>query len=121
MSLIALWGEQVAMARAWRMTRACEASLRRPLACAWHIDGTALLEVPAALKKPAREVKYPDGSFVYQIKDDAKTAYGVLPHHSEGLVCNECPLPPPQPRRSVDEHDLCAELEGRVTDPDWFQ
>ena len=108
------------MARAWRMIRACEASLRRPLACAWHIDGIALLEAPAPLKKRAREAQYPEGSFMYQIKGDAKTAYSVLPLHQERLVCNECPVPAPQPRRSVDEHDLCAELEGRVTDPDWF-
>jgi hypothetical protein len=36
------------------------------------------------------------------------------------LVCSDRPLPAPQPRRSVGEHEHCAELEGRVTDPDWF-
>ena len=91
LSLIALWGEHVAMARAWRMIRACEASLRRPLVCAWHIDGITLLEVPAALKKRMREVKYPDRTFVYQIKEDEKTAYGVLPRHSERWSATSVP------------------------------
>ena len=49
LNLIALWGEHVAMARAWRIIRACEVTLRRPLSCAWHIDGIALVEVPGLL------------------------------------------------------------------------
>ena len=39
LNLIALWGEQVAMTRAWRIIRACEVIPRRPLIGAWHIDG----------------------------------------------------------------------------------
>ena len=120
LNLIALFGEQVAMCRLWRMIRAPEASIHRPLALAWHIDGVEVLSVPAQLKKRVREVKYPDGTVVYAIKQDAKTAYSVLPHHPERLVSHNRLLPPPQPRRSVDEHDLCAELQGRVTDSDWF-
>ena len=96
------------MCRAWRMIRASEAAIHRPLALAWHIDGVAVLSVPAQLKKRVREVKYADGTFVYAIKDDAKTTYNVLPHHPERLVSQNRDLPPPQPRRSVDEHDLCA-------------
>ena len=104
------------------MVRACEASLRRPLALAWHIDGVAVLSVPAQLKKRVREVKYPDGTFVYAIKQDKKTAYGVLPRHPEQAWSESKNrlLPPPQQRRCVDEHDLCAELGGLVTDADWF-
>ena len=66
LSLIALYGAQTAMARAWRMTRDAEAALRRPLACAWHIDGIVLVEVPAKLRKRAIAVKYPDGAYRYR-------------------------------------------------------
>jgi hypothetical protein len=121
LNLIALYGEQVAMCRAWRMIRACEASIHRPLALAWHIDGIALASVPATLKKRVREVKYPDGTFMYAIKNDHKTSYNVLPKHTERLLeTGNRIAPSPQPRRSVDEHDLEAELAGRVNDPDWF-
>jgi hypothetical protein len=119
LSLIALYGEQVAMCKLWRMVRASEASIGRPLAGAHHIDGIALVKVPAQLKKRVREVKYPDGTFQFAIKS---TPYRMLPRHKERLLeTGNRVHPPRQPRRSVDEHDLEAELGGRVTDSDWFE
>ena len=54
------------------------------------------------------------------MKEDKKAAYGVLPHHPEKLTASNCLPPPPQPRKSVDEHALCAELEGRPSNADWL-
>lgn len=122
LSLLALYGEATALCRAWRMVREAEAALGRPLALACHIDGIALLKVPPQLRKRVQEVRYPDGTPTYAIKQDQKTSYGLLPHHPERLWLDSKnrELPVPEPRRDVDEQDLCGELGGLVTDADWF-
>ena len=69
-NLIALYGEQTAMARAWQMIRDADAALHRPLALAWYVDGIALAEMPPKLRKRAIAVKYLDGTHMHQIKQE---------------------------------------------------
>ena len=78
------------MARAWRMIRDAEAALHRPLACAFHVDGIALIELAPKLRKRVIAVKYPDGTNMYKIKKDP---YHKLPCYPERLVANNR-LPP---------------------------
>ena len=81
------------------MIRASEDALRRPIALAWHIDGIAVATLPAQLKKRVRGVKYPDGTFMFAIKNDKKTAHSVLPKHTGRLLeTGNRMRPPPQPR-----------------------
>ena len=95
------------MAKMFRMVRAVEASLRRPLACAWHVDGIALAEFPRELQKRMEAFKYCDGSPLFQHKLEPKKKLLLHPGYLEAR--NGMP-PQPQKRASFTDRELVSEL-----------
>ena len=87
----------------WREIRAAETSLRRPLACAWHVNGIAIAEFPPELKKRIETYKYCDGSPMFQHKIEPKRK---LPIHPGFIEARNTAPPQPRPRVSCTEREL---------------
>ena len=96
------------MARAWRVARGLECRLKRPLVCAWHIDGITRVENPRGLQQELDRRVHADGEPMFKIKLDD---YDSLPKHDENLFNDMPDSPRPPGRRVLSEREVSAELD----------
>jgi hypothetical protein len=122
LSLIALYGEQTAMAIAWRMIRAEERALRKPLICAWHVDGIAVTKVSKRLLREVEKPTYPNGKPMFQLEEKQ---YKNLPRRAHEEISfqvhREQELPRIRCMSHFDEQSLTDELKASCSDHDWFE